>query len=223
MPDTVNTIIAKVQERFADATSNAITDYINRVHRDVLSAIPELARHTFDITTVMSGTAQYDLPADALEVANVLYVTDANTATKLTRTSEDKLVEEQPTWEFDQADTPTQFYVQGNNTSSAVSNLTIYLYPTPSISSSSGYPRVRCYITECKTLIGTDSLPEGLASYGLYIEGACFYTANALRGPEQAAAYLQTYEAELALCRQRWTAMLPQTSQSRTYPIDRSK
>ena len=150
MPDTVNSIISKVQERFADAQSANVIDSINRVHRDVVGVMPELARHTQDITALIAGTASYYLPADTLEVATVLYLTDAATAVKLVRTSEDKLIEEQPTWEVDGADTPTQFYVQGNNTTSAVSSLSIYLYPKPDTSTSSGYPRLRCYITECK-------------------------------------------------------------------------
>jgi hypothetical protein len=223
MPDTVNSIVSKVQERFADAGSSSVIDYINRVHRGVVGIIPEVARHTQDITTLAAGNAAYDLPTDTLEVAQVLYVTDANTAVKLVRTNEDKLIEEQPTWEFDIADTPAQFYVQGNNTTSAVSSLSIYLYPKPDVTSSSGYPRLRCYITECKTLVGADSLPEGLATYDVYLEGACYYTADALRGPAEAAPYFQAFQAALSFCRQRWTAIQPQTPQSRTYPIDRTK
>ena len=178
MPDIVNSIVGKLQERFADATSTTLLDYINRVHREVVGVIPEIARHTLDITTLAAGTAHYDLPADTIEVAQALYLSDANTAAKLVRTSEDKLIAEQPTWEFDSEDTPAQFYVQGNNTPSAVSSLSIYLYPKPDTSTSSGYPRLRCYITEYKSLTGTDSLPEGLASYDVYLEGASYYMSE---------------------------------------------
>lgn len=222
MPDTVNTIVAKVQERFADASSTAVTDTINRVHRDVIGAIPEIARHKEEIN-LTAGNPTYGLPADTLEVAQVLYVTNANTAAKLSRTSEDRLIEEQRTWEFDSAATPTEFYIQGDNTNSAVSNLALYLHPKPPTTTSSGFPILRCYLTECKTLVGGDSLPEGLASYDVYLEGASYYIAHALRGPAEAVPYFQAYQSEMALCRQRWTAMQPQTPQSRTYPIDRSK
>jgi hypothetical protein len=222
MPDTVNTIVAKVQERFADASSTAVTDHINRVHRELIGVIPEIARHK-ELINLTAGNPIYGLPADTLEVAQILYVTDANTATKLTRTSEDKLIEEQPTWEFDAAAAPTQFYIQGDNTSSAVSQLAVYLHPKPASTTTSGFPIIHCYLTECKALAGTDSLPEGLASYDVYLEGASYYTAHALRGPGEATPYFQAYQAELAICRQRWTAMLPQTPQSRTYPIDRMK
>jgi hypothetical protein len=221
MPDTVNTIVAKVQERFADATSTAVIDYVNRVHRDVLGVIPETARRT-EVINLVANQAGYALPNDTIEVALVLYVTDANTAAKLTRTSEDKLIEEQPTWEFDAAATPTQFFVQGDNTSQNGGNLTLYLHPKPPTTTTGGFPILRCYLSDCKTLVGADSLPEGLATYDVYLEGAAYYTAHALRGPSEAAAYWTSYQTELARCRQRWTAMQPQTPQSRTYPIDRA-
>jgi len=124
MPDTVNTIVSKVQERFADANSTAVIDYINRVNRDVLNIIPEAGRSTFDID-IVADTESYSLPADTIEIAQVLYVTDNNTAAKLTRTSQDRLIEEQPTWEFDAAGTPTQFYVQGDNCATPVGDITL--------------------------------------------------------------------------------------------------
>ncbi len=222
MPDTVNSIVSKLQERFADVPSSTAIDYVNRVHRELLGVMPEIGRHTQDIH-LTAGNAEYGLPADTLEVAQVLYVQDATTASKLSRTSEDRLIEEQPTWEFDASGTPTEFYIQGDNLSSAVSQLAVFLHPAPNTSTSGTYPVLRAYITECKTLIGTDSLPEGLPSYDVYLEGASYYTAHALRGVADAAPYFQAYQSQLAFCRQRWTAMQPQTPQSRTYPIDRSK
>jgi hypothetical protein len=222
MPDTVNSIVSKVQERFADASSATVVDYINRVHREIISVIPEIARRVESINLVANNSI-YGLPSDCLEVGQALYVTSSNSATKLIRTSQDRLVEEEPTWEFDAAAAPTHFYMQADVTNSAVSNLAIYLYPKPPTSTTSGYPILRCYITDCKTMVGTDSLPEGLASYDVYLEGASYYAANALRGPEIAMAYFQTFQNELAKCRQRWTSMQPQTPLGRTYPIDRSK
>jgi len=221
---TVSDIVTKVQERFADAISDTVVDYVNFVHRDLVSAIPEVARNIYDIH-LQADRAKYGLPADTLEVALALYVTDPTTASKLARTSEDRLIEELPTWDFDASSIPTQFYVQGDNQDSPQSNAAIFLYPKPATASDADtfYPRVRCYITECKPLLIDTELPEGLATHSLYLEGASYYAAHALRGPAMASPYWQSYQSQIAFCRHRWTSMQPQTPPTRTYPLDRSK
>lgn len=222
MADTVSTLVSKVQERFPDLVTATAIDYVNRAHRMVCAGIPKLARHKTDLS-LTAGVTSYNLPADVVEVLVALYVSGPGSATCLLRTTQDELAERTPDWEFQTSATPQKFYVYGDNSALRQSELKLGLYPTPAASTSGTYPFVRCYVTEVKTLQSTDSLPEGLASYDVYLEGACYYAAQALRGPAVAQAYEARFVELLAICRDRWMRMQPQTPANRTYPLRRDK
>ena len=222
MPDTIGTISSLLRERFPDLSSARAEDYIIRVHREICGAIPEISRKSIDID-LTAGIGVYDLPADTLEVAHVIYAKDASTRSQVLRTTQDELGEKKPLWGFDPSGTPSLFYVQTELGLGVTSDLKITLYPKPDTTTTGGYPVLHVYITEVMPLATDDPLPEGLAGYGVYLEGASYYAAMALRDPDAAGTYLSLYQGQIEMNRDRWRRRVPQFQSDSTYPLNRRK
>lgn len=221
MPDTVQIITDLLQERFPDVLTSQAEAYINRVHRELCGHIPEISR-TAENIPVIADQGSYNLPVDTLEIAHVLYIMDGS-AYQLLRTSQDEMGEKKPLWGFDPSGIPSLFYTQNRVNPSGTTELLLFVHPRPALSTGAVYPYLRVYITQPATMTGSDPLPDGLASYMVYLEGASYYAAQALRGAEAALPFLQLYQQQIEFNRDRWRRRMPQVPSDSTYPLNRRK
>lgn len=215
----VSDVVALLKSRFTDLTTNDAITYINMIHRELMGNIPEASKGALDID-IVANQASYSLSSDIVEVQMV--ICRVGGSNKLNRTSEDILMEETPNWGSDAAGTPIEFYVVGDlgDPLTNDSTLKIVLHPKPAADLTAG---LRVYFTQVQTMIGTDTLPGGIATYRVYLEGASYLAMEAMRGPGTGGFYYQMYVNLINICAERWHKMIPQWPLISSYPINRTK
>lgn len=212
MAETVANIVTKLQLRFPDVPTTDAILYINAVHRTLCTQIPSLIWVTQTIVT-SDNTDAYDLNADTIEISRVHYTGGTPSATTtLDPVSRDQLFASTPLWTQTTKSTPN-CYFWGDAVGTRVSDLKITIYPKPT-----GAGSLTVYSSVQQTLQSADSLPEGLATYDNYLEGASYYTAASLRGQKEALEYLPVWNMWTELNKSAWKTFEGQQPVEATFP-----
>jgi hypothetical protein len=210
-------MVALLQERFPDVTTTSAISYINYVNKELGSVIPEIARESVTLN-VTANQARYAITGENQEIDHVIWKTDASTSVKLLPTTQDELSSKQPDWPTQAAGTPERYYVQNDFLNTNKATLGITFVPKPSASTVT-YPFAVLYMSDTQILVGTDQLPDGLAAYMVYLEGASYLTAMALRSAAEAAPYWNMYVKLTKFNRRAWRRRMPQMQPDSTFPL----
>lgn len=198
MADSISTVSAQIRGAFSSATTTQLEWALNAVNRDLHRELP-LRREIVSLTALVVGTGEYALDADIIKVWQALYrqsATDKGSPLELVSLEG---LDEQAGWYNDDNGTPEKLYlvdVEGTSTSAASSVVKAGLYPKPDTAStgSPAYPRVEMRVTRCKTLSGTDLLPQAVKDADVYYRGALYYLAPDF-APDDEERLLEAYMA----------------------------
>jgi hypothetical protein len=201
MADAISTIIASAQNRLGDLTTVRATALANIVHKELFVFIPELRRTPHNTPTSISltaGTKEYAIAEYLAQIDYVQYRTSSTAATKLAEMAVEESNKIVKDWRQQDNDVPQQFYITADSTNGGKGMLG--LHPTPSASTSGGYPVVEVFgsLRESSDLTTSSTISEMLPNSQVYVEGICYYAAHELR-PDAVSGYYQTYQQQLAV------------------------
>ena len=191
---TVSQVISEVQRRMPDVTTSQCTTWINLIHRQILSEIPELRMDSVSVN-ITSGTQEYSIAEPVFQVREAEYVTGAGASTKLSGMTLEELDQQMPGWRNAATGTPQYFYL-GSNQASGNSEV-IGLVPAPNATTST-YPYVLLQVSEIEAsdLTTSSVLPPTIPNARAYIEGVSELAAVQVR-QQMAMMYNSTFEAEV--------------------------
>lgn len=189
----------------AQRTYPQISDTVGLVlYKEVL--IEVLSRmqveHGSEDKNLTDGTREYEVTYDPQIIGDIVvyYLTDADSATRLTPVSQDWMDANVDNWRVTtDTGTPTRFYY-GAPTSAALTTqgkVVIGLDPIPDTTTTGGYPIVRIYGVEYEEPSATSDIPQAVPNIRVFIEGIKRNWAMD-RDPANYPLFKSTFEDELA-------------------------
>lgn len=223
MADTLSTLTTDLKRVFQDAFTSACERALNLAHRDLISVAPDVARNETTIS-VASGTHSYDLPSDIGEVLDAVWRTGSAAGQRLKFTTRQQLGNDlsgDNYWAYKAAGTPEYYALEGNVSGGVTSQFKLILHPTPSVSTTAGFPAVVVVHSEAKTLANSDTIPEGAtAASRFYRERAAMYLAQELR-PDRVAEFKALSDEALQLSLRQWGLNSAEATPKDAYPRKR--
>lgn len=161
---TAQDIINRAKLTFPDATDTVALSYLQDIHDD-LCWLFKINPSDVTETSLVSGTANYDLPTGTARIFSCRYVRSATAGDwkELEPTHIDALDALRRDWRKQSDSEPEYFYVEDGD---------IHLHPAPDTSSSGSpaYPRLEMQVSLYETLLVGTTLAE-FPNYNAWITG----------------------------------------------------
>lgn len=155
---TVQECVNEVKEYFPGVSDADALRQLNNVHAEICRVLP-IRVNSYSVTTIVAGTAEYDLPTAgsptpvvAEVVAAYWYESSGNPMQLESQTTRD-MDELSGAWRDQPRGVPSAYYTTGGGVAGTLPK--IGLYPTPNKSSdvTSLYPRLTVYVNLYETLV----------------------------------------------------------------------
>lgn len=164
MAITVASVVASVQQHFADIPQGLCLSLLNDVHNDILENV-RLTPDTSVQVTLTAGTQEYPLPDSVLRIWDADYSSGSGNHCPLTQTSVDELDYRHQGWRTEQPGIPNLIYDRGGM---------VGFYPCPNVSTTSGYPIVTLYVSQLSSPLAIgDSLPGPARTANAWVYAVC--------------------------------------------------
>lgn len=202
----VSSVIADFRIGFPDCASADALTLFNRVHSDLLEAIP--FKVTNEDISLTSGTYAYSINELTLKIWTYDYLTSATQGRRLVEYEHEAYNRDHPNWKLTPSGTPSSVSLWRSG-----SETTLFVHPIPNVTTSGGYPIIRCEVSRSESLATSDYTPKGLGSVDVYITGMAKRYARYRKRDEYAfwsAQYQEELDRELKTWQRRSVETKPQ-------------
>jgi hypothetical protein len=176
-------LFAEVKERCPQMTQARFLTFTNELYRE----LGKKARVLTDVVdiTLISNASSYAIASTVIRIWGAIYMNSATSFYGIEATSIDALDDEGLFWR-NWTGTPRKFAV---DTSSVGARLFVPV-PAPNIATSgtTGYPKIRLYVSDIATLGIGDSFPDVVDDMS-YFKYGCWQKYFETRDPKEAAAW----------------------------------
>lgn len=195
MSFAIDDIVTRVRKVYPDMASADVIEALNQVRNELMVVVP-LFRDTETLSSLVSGTKEYNISDAWRSISRVEYWTTSSAKTYLDPIDEEDYNDKPGKWSTSTG-TPTAYYLKAGENGGTDGQL-IGLEPTPNVSSSASYPQVRIYGSKGTTAYqaaGTmyDDMPNTLV-----LEYGVCKIFSAREDRENLGNWAALYEAEVA-------------------------
>jgi hypothetical protein len=167
---TIQDAINRALTRHPSISPTEAIQFATEVYRELIQAA-DVGRASVNVN-VTDGVHNYLLPTSIYGVIDAEYRRSATETTRLMQVPEDKLAEYISTYRtlHEKGDPIYISAVQADNGTGIVTQFR--LYPTPSVTTSGGFPIVTLHVTRQPSVItGSTPIPDRLANADVFVEG----------------------------------------------------
>jgi len=193
MAIAVNDAVTEILRPFPDAAvagsgsyASIALEYRNKASRYLAFHLP--IRWDSEDINLTAGTSEYAFAAETVaRVWSVRYLRSANQDDnyRLKETDITRLDLEFGNWRGLENDEPQMFYIGATSAGA----LRLGVTPAPNLTTSGGYPILRCNVTRFGTLAAGGDLPANIRSSDVYVFTACWRYAQDFRRIDEAEYY----------------------------------
>lgn len=177
---TVQELISLARGHFEGFDSGEALVFLQAVHNDLLRRVRVRPDSALDVDLV-AGTGRYALPSDVLRIWDAAYVASSSESSPLRAKSVDELdSEDGGTWRRASTGMPLSYDERAGE---------VWLSPTPSLSTTDGYPKVVLQVTRTTALAMSDALPTAVPDWEAWLYGLCRRYA-AMKSPASVQMFL---------------------------------